>query len=315
MTYITLKSSDLELVLDPNFGADILSIRTLQRDQQLLFKTPWSERAEAVLANEQTSFTFDPRAYWMERYRGGWQTLCPNAGPARRVHDAPLGFHGEASISQWKVVDSRENSIQIVLELFSVPIRIERMITLEKNEISLVDVITNLSSVNLEFDYSSHPAFGGSLLEGVVEIETSARKFHLSEDRESPHGAAGSSHDWPLVKGDNDSVLDLSHLPSSESKLGVFGWLSDFDGPKWYRVKNHEKNLTFELQWESEFLDFAWFWLEFNNSELFPWFGRVRTFAIEPSSTQPSGKSRRSKLQLQPNQEIKIEQKAIITFS
>lgn len=313
MSYIKLKSSDLELVLDPNFGADILSITTLQTNQQVLFQTPWSERAEAVLASEQTSFTLDPTAYWMERYRGGWQILCPNAGPGRKVHGAPLGFHGEASISKWKVVESKENSIHIELELFSVPIRIERAITLDRNKIAITDIITNLSSLDLEFDYSSHPAFGGALLDGAVEIETSAKKFHLDEDRESPHGAAGSSHDWPLVKGNSGSILDLSHLPSSENKLGVFGWLSDFEGQKWYRVRNREKNLTFELQWESEYLDFAWFWLEFNNSEIFPWFRRVRTFAIEPSSTKTSGVSRRSKLQLQPHQAIEIEQKAVIS--
>ena len=28
----------------------------------------------------------------MEQYRGGWQTLCPNAGAPRTVHGAPVGF-------------------------------------------------------------------------------------------------------------------------------------------------------------------------------------------------------------------------------
>lgn len=36
MTHVTLKSSGLELVLDPSFGADILSIKTIKTDQEIL---------------------------------------------------------------------------------------------------------------------------------------------------------------------------------------------------------------------------------------------------------------------------------------
>jgi hypothetical protein len=165
----------------------------------------------------------------------------------------------------------------------------------------------------LEFDYSSHPAFGGALLEGEVTIETSAQKFHLDEEAVSPHGVSGSTHDWPLIKGESGKVLDLSRLPAPPTQLGVFGWLSDFGNKKWYRVKNIDTNIAFEMEWESEFLDFAWFWLEFNNNEGSPWFRNVRTFAIEPSSTQTSGKNRRSILQLKGKQATTINQKITIT--
>ena len=250
----------------------------------------------------------------MEGYRGGWQMICPVAGPPRVIHGAPVGFHGEAAISIWKVNNLETGSARMQLELFSLPIRIEREVSVDGNVIEITDVITNLSNLELEFDYSSHPAFGGALLEGEVTIVTSAQKFHLDEEAVSQHGISGSTHDWPLIKGENGKVLDLSRLPSPPTRLGVFGWLSDFGSKKWYRIKNVEKNIAFEMEWESEFLDFAWFWLEFNNSEGFPWFGKVRTFAIEPSSTKTSGKTRRSLLQMKPHQSVEIKQKVIITF-
>jgi hypothetical protein len=314
MTHVTLKSADLELVLDPEFGADILSIKTVPKNQELLLKTPWADRAEDVIAGKQTPFSLDPIAHWMEHYRGGWQLITPIAGNPREIHGAAVGFHGEAAISAWKVVDSQPHSVRIALELISIPVRIERVISLDKNEISITDEIVNLSSLDLEFDYSSHPAFGGDLLDGEVSIETSATKFTLDEESESAHGDAGSSHKWPLIKSDNGKTLDVSKLPANGSKLWVFAWLSEFNGPKRYRVTNRAKNLSFEMQWESEFLDFAWFWLEFNSSQGFPWFGRVRTFAIEPSSTQTSGKSRKSILQLAPHQSTEIKQKVTVTF-
>ena len=315
MRHVTLRSYELALVLDPSFGADILSIKTVKSDQELLLKTPWADRAEEVISGQQTPFSLDPVAHWMEHYRGGWQLICPNAGPPRDIHGAAVGFHGEASISVWKIIEIKPESIRIQLDLVSVPIRIERMISLAGNEISIIDVITNLSDLDLEFDYSSHPAFGGSLLDGEVLIETNAKKFTLDEESESPHGSSGSSHQWPLIKGENGRTLDLSLVQPNGTDLGVFGWLSEFDGPKWYRISNKEKNLSFEMHWESEYLEFAWFWLEFNNLQGFPWFGRVRTFAIEPSSTQTSGKLRKSILALKPHQVTEIKQRGIVTFT
>jgi hypothetical protein len=313
MTHLRLRSSELELVIDAEYGADILSIKTTNKNQELLLKTPWSDRAEAVITQEQRSLYLDPVAHWMERYRGGWQMICPVAGPARIIHGAPVGFHGEAAISKWQVNKIDTSIAHLQLDFFSIPIRVERKILVVKNEIEITDVITNLSDLELEFDYSSHPAFGGSLLDGEVTIETSAKKFHLDEESLSPHGLSGSTHEWPLVKSKNESVLDLSRLPSPPAPLGVFGWLSDFGDKKWYRIKNIDKNIAFELEWDSEYLDFAWFWLEFNNTQEFPWFGKVRTFAIEPSSTQTSGKSRKSTLQLHANQSTLIKQKIKVT--
>jgi hypothetical protein len=301
------------LVIDAEHGSDILSIKTINNHQELLLQTPWSGRAEAVLAQEQTSLFLDPVAHWMERYRGGWQMLCPVAGPPRSIYGAPVGFHGEASISTWQVNNLEPSSAHLQLDFFSIPIRIEREISVVGNVIEISDAITNLSDLKLEFDYSSHPAFGGSLLDGEVTIETSAQKFHLDEENLSQHGLSGSTHEWPLIKSENGSFLDLSLLPSPPTPLGVFGWLSDFGDKKWYRVKNIEKNIAFELEWDSEYLNYAWFWLEFNNSQGFPWFGKVRTFAIEPSSTQTSGKSRKTLLQLQANETTIIKQKVKIS--
>ena len=313
MSHLRLKSSELEVVIDATYGADILSIKTTDKHQEVLLQTPWADRAEAVIKQEQRSIYLEPQAHWMERYRGGWQMICPVAGPARVIHGAPVGFHGEAAISTWKVNNLETSSARMQLDFFSLPIRIEREVSVDGNVIEITDVITNLSNSELEFDYSSHPAFGGALLEGVVTIETSAQKFHLDEEAVSPHGISGSTHDWPLIKSENGKVLDLSRLPAPPTQLGVFGWLSDFGNKKWYRVKNIDTNLAFEMEWESEFLDFAWFWLEFNNNEGSPWFRNVRTFAIEPSSTQTSGKNRKSILKLQGNQATTLKQKITVT--
>ena len=129
MSHLRLKSSELELVIDATYGADILSIKTTDKHQELLLQTPWADRAEAVIKHDQRSIYLEPQAHWMERYRGGWQMICPVAGPPRVIHGAPVGFHGEAAISTWEVNNLESASARMQLDFFSLPVRIEREVS------------------------------------------------------------------------------------------------------------------------------------------------------------------------------------------
>ena len=149
MSHLRLKSSELEVVIDATYGADILSLKTTNKGHEVLLQTPWADRAEAVIKGEQRSIYLEPQAHWMEGYRGGWQMICPVAGPPQVIHGAPVGFHGEAAISTWKVNNLETGSARIQLDLFSLPIRIEREVSVDGNVIEITDVITNLSNLEL----------------------------------------------------------------------------------------------------------------------------------------------------------------------
>jgi Domain of unknown function (DUF4432) len=294
---IELSNKNISAIIDPKRGSDILSLVEKRSGIDVLFKTPWRARADAIRNGQPRVFS-DPWAGWLEQYRGGWQTLSPNGGDPRHVHLAPVAFHGEASVVAWTVEASTKNSVDLSVEMFSVPVRIERNITLNGTTISVVDTLTNLSSTALEIDYAHHPAFGGPFLEGNCRIETGARRFTSDVSTMSVE-KPGSEYQWPLAISSDGEPLDLRQIPTAGSERELFGWLHDFS-EHWASITNLDLGLAVDLKWDGTHLPYAWFWQELNASDEFPWYKRARVIAIEPSSMQTGGSSRRSVLQLGP---------------
>ena len=303
MRLLELSSDGISVTIDPGRGADVLSLIDRRTGIDVLFRTPWREHADAVRAGQRPS-TYDPAAGWMEQYRGGWQTLCPNAGDPRSVHGAPVAFHGEASVVSWNVDRASSDSVNLHVELFSVPVRIDRSVEVGGACVRMVDTLTNLSPVPLEFDYSNHPALGGVFLQGDCRIATGAARF-TSDPESATAIESNSTHTWPWAVGITGERIDLRRIPQAGEAREVFGWLDEFSSP-WASVTNLDLGLTVRLEWDDEHLPYAWMWQELNASEQFPWYRRARALAIEPSSTQTSGPNRRSALQIGPHDRVRL---------
>src|SRR6218665_1471441 len=93
---ITLHTDTIKLVLDPRRGAEILSVRELVSNSELMSSTPWRERAEQIVSGFPI-IGMNKQHRFLAGYRGGWQALGLNPGPARSVHCAGVGFPGEVS--------------------------------------------------------------------------------------------------------------------------------------------------------------------------------------------------------------------------
>lgn len=286
------------LVIDPSHGADILSLVDRKTGVDILFQSPWHSRASAICAGQRPA-SVDPIGVWLEQYRGGWQTLCPNAGIARAIHGAEIGFHGEASVVPWTIAEVHAAAIDLDVELFSVPVMIKRTVTLDKATVTLRDTLSNRSNIALEFDYVSHPALGGPFLEGACRIDTGATRF-TSDSESASWIDARREQEWPWVIDSSGKQVDLRDLPRSGEVRSLFGWLHDFS-KHWASVENKDLGLKARIEWDGSYLPYAWMWQEFNATDRFPWYRRARVIAIEPASTQTSGKFRHSVLQLSPN--------------
>lgn len=293
---LTLRTAAIELTLDPAHGADICSIVSLPSGSELLFATPWRERAQAAIAGGGPAWSTDSAAGFLETYRGGWQTLCPVAGPARAVHGAPVGFHGEAARVAWDVLEASDAAARLRLHLTSVPVRIDRELALTDATLLLRDTLTNLSDQALTFDYSQHPAFGGALLNGACTISTGARRF-VADPGTRGELEAGASWLWPVATTVAGGRLDLSHVPPPGVGRMVFGWLEDFAEPA-YELANPAKGLAVQVSWDGAVQPYAWLWAELNGSPDYPWYRQARTVAIEPATCQTSGPGRESTLTL-----------------
>lgn len=301
---ITLADDELEVLVDVGRGADILSLTHRRSAVDVLFSTPWRERADEIRAGLATPSSYDGVAVHLEQYRGGWNTLCPNAGPPRVIHGAPVGFHGEAATARWQVVAHDETELRLRLSLFSVPVTIERrMVLAGGGRLVIEDDVSNDGPDPLVIDYVSHPAFGGAFLDGRCTVETNARHYTADPEAEGSFVAPGTSHGWPWA----DDV-DLREVPPPGASRMAFGWLSDFDEPATAlaAITNHDLGLTVRLAWDGTRQPYAWFWQELNATPGFPWHRRARAFAIEPSSTTTSGPDRASVLALDPGQSVRI---------
>jgi hypothetical protein len=302
---VTLSNDQLRVVVDPRRGGDVLQATHRASGIDVLATTPWHERAEAIRSGGMATWSTDPTAGALEGYAGGWNILCPSAGGARTVAGAPLPFHGEAWAVPWKVVDASAGSATLRVELYSVPLAIERTVALDDGTISLVDELTNVSVVPLDVDYVSHPALSTSFLDGKCTIDTGARRFTVDPDHLGPL-TPGSTHDWPLVGEPDGGGLDLGTVPTPGTSHTVFGWLSDFDG-HWACVTNHDLGLAVTLEWDGTHLPYAWWWQELNATEAFPWFKRARVMAIEPSSTPTGGPGRVPSLRVEGGATVTVE--------
>lgn len=296
METLELVNTNVSATVDPGRGADVLSLVHRRSGVDVLFSSPWRERADAVRDGQRPS-TFDPVASWLEQYRGGWQTLCPNGGEPRVVHGAPVAFHGEASVVPWTVDLAATDHARLHVELFSVPVCISRSIRLDGMTVRCTDTVANLSTTPLEFDYVSHPALGGTFLAGDCEIDTGARRFTCDPGSTATIFEPGSEHRWPEARSRTGESVDLRRVSAPGTSREVFGWLEDFSA-FWASVTNTSLGLTVRIEWDGEHLPYAWLWQELNATESFPWYRRGRAVAIEPASMQTSGAFRRSALRL-----------------
>ena len=292
---LTLASDVARVVVDPSHGAEILAFEHRASGVDVLFRSPWRERAEAVCAGQRSS-TVDPTVAWLEQYRGGWQTLFPNAGAPRSVHGAPVGYHGELSLIAWTVDSATPDFALMHAELFAVPVRVIRTLRLVGSALILTDRLENLSQMPLDLDYVQHPALGGSFLEQCV-LDTGATTFTVDLEVASEF-EPGSKHAWPLARTAQGEELDLRIVPPAGEQRELFGWLSDFSA-HWLSARNPALGLGVRVEWDGNQLPYAWLWQELNHTERFPWYGRARALGLEPSSTQTSGPSRRPELRIE----------------
>ena len=304
--FLTLRSDDLEVVLEPGRGADVRHLVHRASGVDAFAATPWASHADAIRSGERAPTTYDPVARPLEQYAGGWQVLCPNAGAPRAVMGAPVSFHGEAWLAPWRVVSAEADRATLRTELFSLPLSIERDVSVHGAEVSVVDTLTNDSDVELtDVDYVSHPTLGGAFLGGACTIDTAARAFTTDPETTADLAPGGTRAAWPWLDAPDGTRFDLRTVPPAGDSHMLFGWLSDFAEHR-AAVTNHDLGLTFEIAWDGARLPYAWFWQEFNYTTGFPWYRRARAMAIEPSSTLTSGPDRRSALSFAPRESVRM---------
>lgn len=283
---IQLRNELIEVIVSPERGADITHLKDLRSEIQVFAESPtrFVTNTSAGWANSMTN--------WISGYPGGWQILIPNAGPEREWDGVMQGFHGEASLARWNILDRSETSAVMETFLLAAPLRIHREVLLEAHTLRVVDSVTNLSSKETYFRFCQHPAFGSHFLDSESYITTSAGRFLA--DAENPGTLIrANSTGSPSEVFPKNPILDAIALPGPGSGENLFGALTEFrsltglDPITTVSFVSPNKNLMANLSWNKDVFPHAWFWIEANAISEWPWFGRLFAVAVEPSNILP----------------------------
>jgi Domain of unknown function (DUF4432) len=278
---ITVRSERIEAVILAGKGADIYALTDLRTGVDVLFKAPWGVRTPGPWTLRGTSME-----QWIEAYPGGWQLLLPNGGDECVRSGVTWGYHGEAALAEWTVLDASPASAVLETRLFSVPLHVRRELAADGQVLRIIETVTNASPAPVEVMWSHHPAFGAPFLDGSCVLSAGCRSL-LADDR-SPGSLLepGSRHSWPVAGTAAGGSTDLTRVPGPDEPRSVLAYLGDFSSG-YFAITNQHLRLGVALRWPLDPFGQAWLWQEMHETEQWPWYRRAYVLAVEPASTIP----------------------------
>lgn len=267
---LALRSESLIARVDPDHGGEIVDLVDLATGRQLLGRPPFSSTAAGGRVDVD-------EATWTAGYRGGWQTLLPNAGNACSVAGDQHGFHGAASAAPWRV----DLCSRTVAKLswaghglaVSKSISVEAALRIEY-EIEALDDSVPLVAVE-------HLAVGLELLDPSVEIDLPSAPCYELDEQAGPVRPPGKCALWPSVSllDGGEERADVWSLARPRSRLQVL--YKPAEG--WCAIRNPTRGQGLAVAWDLEWFRHCWIWHE-NRVSQGPWRGMTEMLVLEPST-------------------------------
>lgn len=291
---ITLANDHLQVVVEPEFGAQILSITAAGTTNNALALYDWRSPTRARDGQRYGDSAMD----WLSSYRGGWQELFPNSGAASTSRGVATPFHGEASITRWETVAATATSTLLRVGART-PMTLTRRMTLAPDAPCLLieESVHNDGVEPLDFVWAHHP---------VVPVVAGARidlpACSVAVDPTDSGGLAVVPGQWPVVAAQSGQV-DLSLL-DDEPKHRLTYQHSLAEGWVAYRPPATAATPGIAMAWDLQTWSALWLWTMTHGPE-FPWFGRANMMGIEPNRAWPAdgldgARARGQQLQLAP---------------
>jgi len=271
-------------------GADLYTLIYKPRNIDVLFKSPLKVREPGVgPVTGGDSFTS-----WVDHYRGGWQVIFPNFGPAVKHKGVILDFHGEAARTPWEIEEIRETedglTVTMGVTLTKSPFQIRRVLSLATAQpvLEIEETVTNFGLEPMACVWAHHPAFGPPFLSGECLIDTGAQAIESDDNYDVGGNDLPTAREWkwPWIFNQQGEKVDLSKgLPSGSGVSRVL-FLKDFTRG-WYSVTNPHLGFGIGMVWNEQLFPYCCFWQETGGVRDYPWYGRGYALAIEPSSSYP----------------------------
>ena len=266
---IVLASDALVVRIDPGHGAEILDLVDVASGRQLLGRPPFGSLPPLAGDLDEER--------WTASYRGGWQTVLPNAGNACVVGGDPHGFHGRASNDPWEVLAA--DGATAILAWSGHGLAVEKRIAVEDGALAIRYRIAADRAAPLVA--LAHRAVGAELLEPAVALDLpGGRAYELSES-EGPAEPPADAGAWPQVRLLDGGLERADEWPVAEPRSRLFVVADLAAG--WAAVRNPERGPGLALAWDAGWFRHCWVWHENRVSEG-PWRRATELLAIEPTT-------------------------------
>jgi hypothetical protein len=270
---ITLESSELLVRVDPDHGGEILDLVHLESGRQLLGRPPFG--SEPILAGDLDEDR------WTRSYRGGWQTVLPNAGNSCDNRTGHHGFHGRASNDPWSVVERSGTHATLAWEGHD--LEVERRVALEDGAVRVTMRITSpvgASLVSLE-----HIATGLELLEPQLELSLPAGYGYELSEQDGPTTPPDGAPRFPELQLLDGTTERADRWPISEPRSRLFVVAELPEG--WAVIRNGSRGEALAMAWDVDWYRHCWVWHE-NRVTPGIWRQAAETIVIEPTTVPHS---------------------------
>jgi len=283
MKTLILETSLVKISVLLDKGSDIFEVIYKPLDTDVIWHSPNGYKDPSIrlerISRQEDEFT--------DNYGGGWNDVFPNYGFASSNRGTKFGGHGESALLPWSCKGIETSNSRVTAKLafncIRYPLKAEKTLSLEGANFTMTEDIQNVGEQEIELSWAQHIAYGEPFVSQDLQIDIPAIRA-MSHDYDMSHERIKRNSDfvWPLAPGIDGSMVDLSKIPDKNQRIQEDFPIVELRSPS-YRLYNPTMNLGVEVQWNSAF-PYLWYWMNWGILN-FPYFGRGRTLALEPTTT------------------------------
>lgn len=223
---VALRSQEVEVLMLPELGSKISSIRDLRTNREWLWQDRSRPPRRAVYGDDYSNYDIS-----------GMDECLPTVAPCRYPDGAFAGRslpdHGDLWSRQWDVEIVDGPAIVTSIDGVCLPYRFKREAKLVGSVFTLRYQLRNLSKEAMRYHWSAHPLFAAEV--GMrVEIPGNPRLLRefaiggrIGLPDSQPEEGSESIHRWPHVRGEDGQFHDLRELrfptPPATDKVYAIG--------------------------------------------------------------------------------------------
>jgi galactose mutarotase-like enzyme len=213
---VLIQAGDCSLTILPRLGGKIASLRLHGHELLQAPLAPYAPRTRTMAFDAGDA--------------SGWDECLPSV--ASCTVDTPAGpasipDHGDLWRVEWQPVATDENAVIFRGECFSLPLTLERALSLREENTSsgkswvlrLDYKVTNTGHSPAPWSWAAHPLFTAEAGDRIV-LPASIAKLRLEGSGGGRLGKHGDSVSWPIATLIDGSQSDLSLAQPPESAIG-----------------------------------------------------------------------------------------------